>query len=39
LNRRGKSIRCQIRCTPLIGGKGDVLGAILLMEEEAISSS
>ena len=39
LNRHGKSIRCQIRCTPLIGGKGDVLGAILLMEEEAISSS
>ena len=38
LNRRGKSIRCPIRCTPLTG-TGEVLGAILLMEEEAISSS
>src|SRR5215813_8563393 len=32
-NRRGKSIRCPIRCTPLTSGAGEVLGAILLMEE------
>jgi len=32
-NRRGKAIRCPIRCTPLTSGTGDMLGAILLMEE------
>src|SRR5215475_2538426 len=32
-NRRGKTIRCPIRCTPLTSGTGGMLGAILLMEE------
>jgi two-component system CheB/CheR fusion protein len=32
-NRRGKSIRCPIRCTPLSGANREALGAILLMEE------
>ena len=32
-NRRGKSIRCPIRCTPLKSGTGEALGAILLMDE------
>ncbi len=32
-NRRGKSIRCPIRCTPLLGANREALGAILLMEE------
>ena len=38
-NRRGKSIRCPIRCTPLTSGAGEVLGAILLMEELPAPSS
>jgi len=38
-NRRGKAIRCPVRCTPLIAGTGEVLGAILLMEEVPIPSS
>jgi two-component system, chemotaxis family, CheB/CheR fusion protein len=33
LNRRGKPIRCPIHCTPLTGGGGEMLGAILVMEE------
>src|SRR5215813_2976686 len=36
-NRRGKSIRCPIRCTPLTSGAGEVLGAILLMEEVPVN--
>src|SRR5215468_900517 len=32
-NRRGKSIRCPIRCTPLKSGMGEALGAIVLMDE------
>jgi two-component system CheB/CheR fusion protein len=36
-NRRGKSIRCPIRCTPLAGATGEMLGAILLMEEVPMS--
>jgi two-component system CheB/CheR fusion protein len=32
-NRRGKSIRCPIRCTPLKSATGAALGAILLMDE------
>src|SRR5262245_21884027 len=38
-NRRGKSIRCPIRCTPLTAGTGEMLGAILLMEEELVTGS
>jgi two-component system CheB/CheR fusion protein len=33
VNRRGKAIRCEIRCTPLRGPNGDIHGAIVLMEE------
>jgi two-component system CheB/CheR fusion protein len=32
-NRRGRAIRCPIRCTPLTSASGEVLGAIILMEE------
>jgi two-component system, chemotaxis family, CheB/CheR fusion protein len=37
-NRRGKSIRCPIRCTQLSRGNGETLGAILLMEEVPMPS-
>jgi two-component system, chemotaxis family, CheB/CheR fusion protein len=33
VNRRGKSIQCEITCTPLRGANGEVHGAIVLMEE------
>jgi two-component system, chemotaxis family, CheB/CheR fusion protein len=33
VNRRGKSIRCQVTCTPLASGDDGVRGAILVMEE------
>jgi two-component system, chemotaxis family, CheB/CheR fusion protein len=33
VNRRGKSIQCQVTCTPLVGSNDGVRGAILLMEE------
>jgi two-component system, chemotaxis family, CheB/CheR fusion protein len=33
VNRRGKSIWCDVTCTPLRGADGDVRGAIVLMEE------
>ncbi|HJZ91756.1 MAG TPA: CheR family methyltransferase [Gemmataceae bacterium] len=33
VNRRGKAIRCQVQCTPLLGPEKEVRGAILLMEE------
>jgi two-component system CheB/CheR fusion protein len=36
LNRRGKSIRCSVRCTPLKAATNTLLGAILLMEEVPI---
>jgi two-component system, chemotaxis family, CheB/CheR fusion protein len=32
VNRRGRGIRCQIRCAPLLGSDGDLRGAILLMD-------
>src|SRR5262245_8017559 len=32
-NRRGKSVRCPVRCTQLTAVSGQVLGAIILMEE------
>jgi two-component system CheB/CheR fusion protein len=37
-NRRGKMIRCPIRCTALTAGSGERLGAILLMEEVPLPS-
>jgi two-component system CheB/CheR fusion protein len=33
LNRRDQPIRCPIRCAPLNGANGEMLGAILVMEE------
>ena len=33
-NRRGKSIRCHVTCTPLRGATGGTRGVILLMEEQ-----
>jgi two-component system, chemotaxis family, CheB/CheR fusion protein len=36
VNRRGKSIRCQVRCSPLAGSDHDIRGAILLMEEVGV---
>jgi two-component system CheB/CheR fusion protein len=33
VNRRGKSIRCQVTCTPLMNGGNGVRGAILVMED------
>ncbi len=34
INRRGKTIRCDVVCTPLIGASADINGVILLMEEK-----
>jgi two-component system CheB/CheR fusion protein len=33
VNRRGKTIRCTVTCTPLMGSQNEVRGVILLMEE------
>ena len=33
VNRRGRSIRCQVRFTPLLGADDQVDGVILLMDE------
>lgn len=33
VNRRGKSIQCDVTCTPLRGLSEDMRGAILVMEE------
>jgi two-component system, chemotaxis family, CheB/CheR fusion protein len=33
VNRRGKTIRCQVTCTPLSSGGDGVRGAILVMED------
>src|SRR5499427_3050954 len=38
-NRRGRSVRCPIRCTQLQGANGEALGAILLMEEVPMPGS
>src|SRR5262249_24551253 len=35
-NRRGMAVRCPIRCTQLTAVNGQVLGAIILMEEIAV---
>jgi two-component system CheB/CheR fusion protein len=32
-NRKGRTISCGVRCTPLAGGAGEVRGVIILMEE------
>ncbi|TMD04709.1 MAG: PAS domain-containing protein [Chloroflexi bacterium] len=37
-NRRGKSIRCKVMCTPLMGQSGPPEGAILLMEDATVPS-
>jgi len=34
INRRGKTIRCDVACTPLIGTGAEINGVILLMEEK-----
>jgi two-component system CheB/CheR fusion protein len=33
INRRGRSLRCRVTCTPLIGAEKTTRGVILLMEE------
>jgi two-component system, chemotaxis family, CheB/CheR fusion protein len=38
VNRRGKSIRCEVTCTPLAGSDG-LRGAILVMEDSADGKS
>lgn len=38
-NRRGRGIVCKVTCTPLVGKETDILGAILLMEEQTEGSS
>jgi two-component system CheB/CheR fusion protein len=39
INRRGRTIRCQVTCTPLADGADGVRGAILLMEESVDGQS
>ena len=39
VNRRGKTIRCEVTCTPLHGPDDEVRGAILLMEESGDGSA
>jgi two-component system, chemotaxis family, CheB/CheR fusion protein len=39
INRRGRSIKCNITCTPLTGMYGSIQGVILLMEEQDGTSS
>ena len=38
VNRRGKSIRCDVTCTPLRGLTDEMRGAILVMEDHANAS-
>jgi two-component system CheB/CheR fusion protein len=33
VNRRGKSIRCEVQCSPLLGPDEEIRGAIVIMEE------
>ena len=35
VNRRGKTIRCEVTCTPLLSAAEELRGAILVMEESA----
>jgi len=37
VNRRGKPIACKVTSTPLLGARGEVRGAILLMEEQPVT--
>jgi two-component system CheB/CheR fusion protein len=39
VNRRGKPIRCQVTCTPLLGSGAEPRGVILLMEEVGTEQS
>jgi two-component system CheB/CheR fusion protein len=39
VNRRGKSIRCSVNCTPLIDHGKDIRGVILFMEERDAENS
>ena len=34
VDRRGRSLQCQVSCTPLMGDEQDVQGVILLMEAQ-----
>jgi two-component system CheB/CheR fusion protein len=34
LNRRGKSIKCRVTCTPIVGASKERHGTILMMEEQ-----
>ena len=34
INRRGKTIRCQVNCTAFTGGTADTRGVVLMMEAE-----
>lgn len=36
INRHGKTIQCQITCSPLLDSNGQATGVILLMEESAL---
>lgn len=37
VNRRGRSIRCDVSCTPLVGSDGRVQGTVVLMEERRVA--
>jgi two-component system, chemotaxis family, CheB/CheR fusion protein len=39
VNRRGRTIRCQVTCTPLASGNDTVRGAILAMEDSSDGKS
>jgi two-component system CheB/CheR fusion protein len=38
VNRRGRSVRCDIRANPLLSQSGEILGVILLIQERAPES-
>jgi two-component system CheB/CheR fusion protein len=38
VNRRGRSIKLRIECSPLAGMDGAISGAVLVMEDELVSS-
>lgn len=33
VDRRGRQLECAVSCSPLVGGDGEVRGAVMLMEE------
>ena len=39
INRRGKSIRCEVACTPLRGQDADIRGAIMIMNNRTDGTS